>query len=68
METKVKCPICQTLALWENNPFRPFCSEQCKQRDLGKWATEDYSMPVEEEFPSIDQAENGHGSGEGNKS
>jgi len=25
----------------------PFCSERCRQIDLGKWLNEEYSVPVE---------------------
>jgi len=45
---KVKCPQCKKEVNWENNPFRPFCSEFCKNYDLGKWANEEYKVPVEE--------------------
>ena len=31
----------------EGNPFRPFCSRRCKLIDLGKWAAEEYHVPVE---------------------
>jgi endogenous inhibitor of DNA gyrase (YacG/DUF329 family) len=51
---QVRCPQCQQFANWENNPYRPFCSEFCKQRDLGNWATEQYRVPmhdVTEEAP-----------------
>ena len=44
----VKCPSCKKEALWANNPFRPFCSEKCKNHDLGKWANEEYRVPIEE--------------------
>lgn len=41
------CPYCKKPAQWEDNPFRPFCSERCKMIDLGKWAAEDYRIPGE---------------------
>ena len=28
------------------NPFRPFCSERCKQIDLGNWISETYRFPT----------------------
>ena len=43
----VRCPGCGTETPYEGNPFRPFCSERCKRIDLGKWASEDYRVPVE---------------------
>jgi endogenous inhibitor of DNA gyrase (YacG/DUF329 family) len=42
---KVKCPVCVKETVWEDNPFRPFCSERCRLLDLGKWASEDYRIP-----------------------
>ncbi len=45
----VKCPCCNKAVSWEHNPFRPFCSEFCKNHDLGKWANEEYRLPVEEQ-------------------
>jgi len=45
---KVRCPLCKEWVVWENNPHRPFCSEICRQKDLGAWATEKYRVPVEE--------------------
>ncbi len=41
------CPHCQQNTTWLNNPSRPFCSERCKLIDLGAWANEDYTIPVE---------------------
>jgi endogenous inhibitor of DNA gyrase (YacG/DUF329 family) len=42
---QVKCPICDKDTEWEQNLYRPFCSERCKLIDLGKWATEEYRVP-----------------------
>jgi endogenous inhibitor of DNA gyrase (YacG/DUF329 family) len=41
----MKCPICGKPVEWQDNPFRPFCSERCKLVDLGRWVTEEYSVP-----------------------
>jgi endogenous inhibitor of DNA gyrase (YacG/DUF329 family) len=30
----------------EANKYRPFCSERCKQIDLGAWAEEKYAIPA----------------------
>ena len=39
MVTTVNCPTCEAKVVWrEENKFRPFCSERCKQIDLGAWA------------------------------
>jgi endogenous inhibitor of DNA gyrase (YacG/DUF329 family) len=44
---RVKCPVCKKDVEWvEKNTFRPFCSERCKQIDLGAWADEKYTVPV----------------------
>jgi endogenous inhibitor of DNA gyrase (YacG/DUF329 family) len=45
---KITCPICKEATTWEENPYRPFCSERCKLTDLGKWATEEYRIKGEE--------------------
>lgn len=41
---KVRCPGCQQMAIWADNPYRPFCSEMCKSKDLGNWATGRYRI------------------------
>ena len=43
----VPCPRCGKQAAFSPaNKWRPFCSERCKIVDLGKWAAEDYRVPV----------------------
>ena len=43
---KVRCPQCGAESPWSpENPWRPFCSERCKQIDLGCWATGSYVIP-----------------------
>lgn len=44
---KIICPICKKTTTWEENAWRPFCSEKCKLIDLGKWALEEYRIPDE---------------------
>ena len=39
------CPTCNRQVQWQDNPFRPFCSERCKLLDLGKWVDEEYRVP-----------------------
>ena len=42
----VTCPACGGASLYSPaNPWRPFCSERCKQQDLGAWASEDFRVP-----------------------
>ena len=42
---KVSCPVCRKKAPWEQNPWRPFCSERCKTIDLAAWASGEYRLP-----------------------
>jgi uncharacterized protein len=42
-----KCPTCRNPVDWQNNPFRPFCSERCQLVDLGKWVEGEYRVPGE---------------------
>ena len=44
----ITCPTCKRETTWEENPFRPFCSERCRLLDLGKWASEEYRIEGEE--------------------
>ena len=45
----VKCPSCGKAVPWvPESRYRPFCSERCKQIDLGAWAAEQYTIPVVE--------------------
>jgi len=44
----VVCPTCNGKSLYgPSNRFRPFCSERCKQIDLGAWSSEEFRMPTE---------------------
>lgn len=44
----VPCPTCGGPSLFSpDNRFRPFCSERCKQIDLGAWASEEFRVPSE---------------------
>ncbi|HYE13355.1 MAG TPA: DNA gyrase inhibitor YacG [Pyrinomonadaceae bacterium] len=62
----MKCPICRRPAAWEDNPFRPFCSERCKLLDFGAWVNEEYGVPAEETAPSLEGGETPPGeAGEG---
>lgn len=41
----VRCPTCQGDSVYApSNPYRPFCSERCKQIDLGAWADEGFRV------------------------
>lgn len=42
----VACPSCGGDSVYaSSNPFRPFCSERCKNIDLGAWASESFRIP-----------------------
>jgi uncharacterized protein len=57
MTTVVKCPSCGKPVRWvPENRFRPFCSERCKQIDLGAWANEKYKIGGTDEGPPSDDA------------
>ena len=44
----VRCPACGGDSVYAtDNPYRPFCSERCKNLDLGAWASESFRMPTE---------------------
>lgn len=40
-----KCPTCDKPVEWQENPWRPFCSERCKLIDFDKWTSEEYRVP-----------------------
>lgn len=43
----VACPTCGKDVPWEaQSRYRPFCSERCRQIDLGAWANEEYRVPA----------------------
>ncbi len=44
----ITCPTCQRRIEWSTeNKWRPFCSERCKLIDLGAWAAEKHTIPVD---------------------
>ncbi len=43
---KLRCPICKK-TVKSAEPGFPFCSDRCRQIDLGKWATGQYVIPSE---------------------
>ncbi len=48
-KVRIRCPVCKRMTTWEENPWRPFCSERCKLIDLGAWASEEYKIPGKKE-------------------
>lgn len=50
---QVSCPACGGPSQYiPENRYRPFCSERCKQIDLGAWASERFALP--EQAPDRD--------------
>jgi endogenous inhibitor of DNA gyrase (YacG/DUF329 family) len=52
----IRCPICDKPFDPETSPAMPFCSDRCRQIDLGRWLREVYSVPVERD-PEEDSVE-----------
>ena len=50
---KLKCPICKQPTDSETHAEFPFCSERCRERDLGNWAMEKYKVAA----PMMDESE-----------
>ena len=45
-ERIVACPGCGGPSVYApRNRYRPFCSERCKNHDLGAWANEEHRVP-----------------------
>lgn len=57
------CPVCGRRFDLEQSPAPPFCSDRCRLIDLGRWASESYSVPhvpddeeeLDEQPPSADE-------------
>ena len=48
----VPCPRCGAQAPYSpENRWRPFCSERCRDIDLGNWASESYRVPATPDTP-----------------
>jgi len=50
---KHRCPICRAETDSAIHADFPFCSERCRERDLGNWASEKYVVSD----PIFDEAE-----------
>ena len=50
------CPRCGEMSQWEDNAFRPFCSERCKLIDLGAWANDEYRLQTQD-APQAEKSE-----------
>jgi len=54
---QIVCPVCKNKTTWEENPWKPFCSERCKLIDLGKWFSEEYRIEGKETMSKEQNAE-----------
>lgn len=46
-DKQLTCPCCRKSPAITIKGVWPFCSQRCKDLDLGKWARGDYRIPVE---------------------
>ncbi len=51
-----KCPQCGKPRV---QAYRPFCSQRCRDLDLGKWLDGSYTIPAVEEEPPDERKEEG---------
>ena len=57
----VRCPRCGGNSVYAaSNPWRPFCSERCRNADFGAWASEGYRVaPAAESDDDEERPPNG---------
>jgi len=49
--TVIRCPICKRSFEVLESKATPFCSDRCRNVDLGRWLNEEYSLPENECSP-----------------
>lgn len=55
----VRCPSCAGRSVYApSNPYRPFCSERCKNMDLGAWASESFKLAEQDSNSQPDFGQN----------
>ena len=42
----MRCPICDKTLDPKQTASLPFCSQRCRDIDLGRWLSEDYAVPL----------------------
>lgn len=52
----LRCPTCGHFFESNYTPAMPFCSERCRQIDLGQWLDEEHVLPVDIEQHLEEQA------------
>lgn len=58
----LRCPTCGMLFESTYTVAMPFCSERCRQIDLGHWLDEEHSIPVDIEKTIEDESSRPQGS------
>ena len=48
---RATCPTCGVRFEVDRTSSMPFCSERCRQIDLGRWFNEEFGLPIEREQP-----------------
>lgn len=52
-KSKPKCPICKSKDKPDiKNKLYPFCSERCRNVDLGSWVNEEYKVESDDQHSS----------------
>lgn len=52
----LRCPTCRHMFESDYTVAMPFCSERCRQIDLGHWLDEEHSLPLDIEKHLVEQA------------
>ncbi|NRA41882.1 MAG: DNA gyrase inhibitor YacG [Pseudomonadales bacterium] len=48
------CPACKSsISYSADNPFRPFCSDSCKNQDFMQWANQQHSIAGSPSFDDL---------------
>lgn len=50
----VSCPNCNCEFNYYTSISRPFCSQRCRDIDLGHWLTESYKVPSQQPLSETD--------------
>lgn len=57
--SNIICPICASSFEADLSASLPFCSDRCRQIDLGRWFEENYSLPIEVDPEGIEDPDRG---------
>ena len=52
----IRCPICERQFDPQKSSAMPFCSNRCRQIDLGRWLNEAYCVPITNPSGEEDEA------------